>query len=79
MSNQRIVLQIDVERMSFLDGLRWLCALGCGVLLEELFVKPPRPTRVELRVKKRRPKKFPLVNKSFHVLHKRLMQQAVGA
>ena len=79
MSTQRIVLQRDVERPSFLDALRWLCALGSGVLLAEVFVKPPRPNCVELRVKKRRPKKVPVGNKSSHVLYKRLIQQAVGA
>jgi Transposase DDE domain len=70
--------QVEVERISLLDALRWLGAPGSGVPLEGLFVNPARPNRVEPRVKKRRPKKFPFMNKPRHVLRKRLMQQAVG-
>src|SRR5262245_55514682 len=71
--------QVDLERISFLDALRWLGAPGSGVPLEELLVNPTRPHRVEPRVKKRRPKKFPFMNTPRHVLRKRLIEQAVGA
>jgi Transposase DDE domain len=71
--------QIDVERISFLDALRWLGAPDSGIPLEELFVNPWRPNRVEPRVKKRRPKKYPFMTKPRHVLHNQLTQQAVGA
>jgi Transposase DDE domain len=71
--------QIDVERLSFLDALRWLGAPDSGIPLEELFVNPWRPNRVEPRVKKRRPKKYPFMTKPRHVLRNQLTQQAVGA
>jgi hypothetical protein len=50
-----------VERISFLDALRWLGAPGTGTLLGALVVNPVRPHRVEPRVKKRRPKSFPFM------------------
>jgi hypothetical protein len=70
--------QVEVERISFLDALRWLGAPDSGMPLEELFVNPWRPHRVEPRVKKRRPKKFPFMNKPRHVLRKHLIQQGMG-
>jgi Transposase DDE domain len=70
--------QVKVERISFLDALRWLGAPDSGMPLEELFVNPWRPHRVEPRVKKRRSKKFPFMNKPRHVLRKHLIQQGMG-
>jgi Transposase DDE domain len=69
--------QVDVERISFLDTLRWLGAPRPGVPLEALCVNPARPNRVEPRVKKRRPKKFPFMGTPRRELRKRLLQQAV--
>jgi Transposase DDE domain len=46
-----------VERISFLDALRWLSAPSTGIPLGALIVNPIRPHRVEPRVKKRRPKR----------------------
>ena len=71
--------QIEVERISFLDALRWLGAPRSGIPLEELFINPWRPNRVEPRVQKRRPKKYPFMTKPRHVLRNQLTQQAVGA
>ena len=71
--------QVDVERISFIDALRWLCEPDSGVPLEELLVNPSRPNRVEPRVQKRRPKKYPFMTKPRHVLRNQLIQQAVGA
>jgi hypothetical protein len=71
--------QVDVERISFIDALRWFCAPDSGVPWEELFVNPSRPNRVEPRVQKRRPKKYPFMTKPRHVLRNQLIQQAVGA
>ena len=45
--------RISVERISFLDPLRWLSAPYTGVPLIALIVNPIRPHRVEPRVKKR--------------------------
>ena len=70
--------QVEVERLSFLDALRWLGAPDRGMPLEEWFVNPGRPHRVEPRVTKRRPKKFPFMNKPRHVLRKHLIQQGMG-
>jgi hypothetical protein len=71
--------QVDVERISFIDTLRWLSEPESGVPLEALFVNPSRPNRYEPRVKKRRPKKFPFMTKPRHILRKGLITQAAGA
>ena len=71
--------QVDVERISFIDALRWFCAPDSGVPWEELFVNPSRPNRVEPRVQKRGPKKYPFMTKPRHVLRNQLIQQPVGA
>jgi hypothetical protein len=68
---------IGVERISFLDALRWLGAPSTGVPLGALIVNPIRPHRVEPRVKKRRPKSFPFMIKPRHELRQQLVQQAL--
>jgi Transposase DDE domain len=65
-----------VERSSFLDALRWLSAPSTGMPLGALIVNPARPQRVEPRVKKRRPKPFPLMIKPRQELRQPLIQQA---
>jgi hypothetical protein len=65
---------IGVERISFLDALRWLSAPGTGVPFRALIVIPTRPHRVEPRVKKRRPKPFPLMITPRQALRQRLVQ-----
>jgi Transposase DDE domain len=64
-----------VERISFLDALRWLSAPHTGMPLVALIVNPARPHRVEPRVKKRRPKIFPLMIKPRQELRQQLIQQ----
>jgi hypothetical protein len=54
---------LSVERISFMDALRWLGASATAVPLGALIVNPIRPHRVEPRVKKRRLKSFPLMMK----------------
>jgi hypothetical protein len=66
---------INVERISFLDALRWLGAPSTGIPLEALIVNPTRPSRVEPRVKKRRPKSFPFMITPRQVLRQQLVQQ----
>jgi hypothetical protein len=66
---------IGVERISFLDGLRWLSAPSTRVPLGALLVNPTRPHRIEPRVKKRRPKPFPLMITPRHTLRQQLIQQ----
>jgi hypothetical protein len=65
---------IEVERISFLAALRWLSAPSTGIPLEALIVNPSRPHRVEPRVKKRRPKPFPLMIKPRQALRRQLVQ-----
>jgi Transposase DDE domain len=69
---------IGVEQISFVDALRWLSAPGTGLPLGALIVNPIRPHRVEPRVKKRRPKPFPLMITPRQELRRRLVQQALS-
>jgi hypothetical protein len=68
---------IVVERISFLDALRWLSAPSTGMPLVALIVIPVRPHRVEPRVKKRRPKSFPFMVKPRQELRQQLVQQKI--
>jgi hypothetical protein len=70
--------QIEVERISFRDALRWLSAPSTEIPLGALLVNPTRPHRVEPRVKKRRPKPFPLMITPRHALRQQLVQQELG-
>jgi hypothetical protein len=65
------------ERISFLDALRWLGAPRTGMPLIGLIVNPIRPHRVEPRVKKRRPKSFPLMLKPRQERRQQLVQQEI--
>jgi hypothetical protein len=69
---------INVERVSFLNALRWLSAPRTGMPLGALIVNPARPHRVEPRVKKRRPKSFPLMITPRQALRQQLVLQALG-
>ena len=60
------------DRISFVDALRWLRHARPGQELPKLRVVPLRPGRVEPRVRKRRPKQFPLLRKPRAVLRKAL-------
>jgi hypothetical protein len=68
----------EVERMSFVDSLRWLAEPGGDGRLPRLVVNPDRPGRVEPRVVKRRPKKFMWMTRTRAEWHKRLIGQAVA-
>jgi hypothetical protein len=69
---------ISVERISFLDALRWFGAPHTGMPLVALMVNPARPHRVESRVKKRRPKPFPLLITPRQALRQQLLQQGLS-
>ena len=73
MWHSAILQHIAVERISFLDALRWLGAPSTGIPLAGLLVNPVRPHRVEPRVKKRRPKPFPLMLKPRQELRQQLL------
>lgn len=70
---------VDAERVSFADALRWLCEAQPGDPPPKLKVNPDRPGRFEPRVRKRRPKQYPLMRKPRSVLRKTLLQQGVTA
>jgi hypothetical protein len=75
MWHSAILQHLAVERISFLDALRWLGAPSTGMPLDGLLVNPVRPYRVEPRVKKRRPKPFPFMLKPRQELRQQLIQQ----
>jgi Transposase DDE domain len=64
---------VDVERISFVDALRWLEQAEPGDDLPKLVVNPDRPDRFEPRVRKRRPKQYPLMRKPRSELRKALL------
>jgi hypothetical protein len=64
---------VDVERISFIDALRWLMHARPGDVLGKLVVNPHRPYRIEPRVRKRRPKQYPLMNQPREVLRNELL------
>jgi hypothetical protein len=72
------IQQIEVERISFQDALRWLSAPRTAIPLGALLVNPTRPHRVEPRVKKRRPKPFPLMITPRRELRQQLIQGALN-
>ncbi len=63
---------VDVRRISFIDALRWLQSASPGDKLPNLVVNPLRPNRLEPRVRKRRPKQYPLMKKTRRQLKKEL-------
>ena len=63
---------VDVERISFIDAARWLAAATPAEQLIRLVVNPHRPYRYEPRVRKRRPKQYPLMKAPRNELRKSL-------
>ena len=78
MWHSAVLQHTGVERIRFLDALRWLGAPSTGIPLGALIVNPTRPHRAEPRVRKRRPKSFPLMIKPRHELRQQLVQQELG-
>jgi Transposase DDE domain len=70
--------RVAIERISFVDAFRWLCEMKTDDL-PKLVVNPDRPGRFEPRVRKRRPKEYPLMKKPRSELRKRLLEQDVTA
>jgi hypothetical protein len=68
-----------VDRISFVDALRWLTEARPGAALPKLVVNPDRADRVEPRMRKRRPKPYPLMTKPRSELRKALLKQKVAA
>jgi hypothetical protein len=63
---------VAADRVSFIDTLRWLRQAEAGEELPELVVNPLRPGRYEPRVRKRRPKQYPVMKKPRAELRKLL-------
>ena len=70
---------VSVDRIGFLDALRWLTQPIPGGDPGDILVNPPRADRVEPRVIKRRMKQFPLMKEPRSVLRNRLLQKEVAA
>ena len=68
--------QVAIERISFIDALRWLTAAQDHEALPPLVVNPHRPGRYEPRVRKRRPKQFPLMTQPRQTLRKSLVNKS---
>lgn len=71
--------RVAVERISFIDAWRWLRCAQPGEPLPDLLVNPCRPDRCEPRVRKRRPKQYPLMNRPRAVLRKALLSNRIAA
>jgi Transposase DDE domain len=67
--------KVPLDRISFIDALRWLRDAKEDTKLTPLVVNPSRPNRLEPRVLKRRMKKFPLMQKPRRVLRKSLRRK----
>jgi hypothetical protein len=66
------------DRVSFIDALRWLSSARRGEPLRKLKIHRPRH-RLEPRVRKRRPKPYPLMNRPRAELRQALLTTRVAA
>jgi hypothetical protein len=66
-------------RISFTDALRWLQQARPGDDVPVLIVNPERPGRVEPRVRKRRPKQYPVMKRPRRELQEELLRQPLAA
>lgn len=69
--------KVAPNQISIADAMRWLMQARSGDDLPELVVVPTRPDRVEPRVRKRRPRQFPLMTKPRSELRKSLIGEQV--
>jgi hypothetical protein len=70
---------VEAERISFIDALRWLRDGGEGEAMPELVVNPTRPGRSEPRVRKRRPKQYPVMKRTRAEWRKWLREKDLAA
>ena len=71
--------EVPLERISFIDALRWLATAQPRDELPKLVVSPARRGRAEPRVRKRRPKQFPVMRRPRDALRNAVLHQAVAA
>lgn len=67
---------VPLERISFIDAVRWLCSARPGKRLGKLVTRPDRSGRAEPRVRKRRPKNYRLMTKPRQILKQELYPAA---
>jgi hypothetical protein len=70
---------VAADRVSVTDTVRWLVGAEGDEELSVILVNPSRKGRVEPRVRKRRPKQYPLMKKPRTVLRKQLTDKKVVA
>jgi hypothetical protein len=70
---------VAVERISFIDAVRWLADAVHGAIELKLRLNPDRPGRFEPRAVKRRPEKYKHLNQPRDALRKRLAGKKVAA
>ncbi len=68
---------VPVDRISFVDALRWLATTRHPEILPHLNLVPLRPCRFEPRCRKRRPKNYPLMKKPRAALKQLLESQHI--
>lgn len=71
--------EVPLDRISFVDALRWLRDTKPGTPLSDLVVNPKRPNRIEPRVLKRRMKEYTLMKQPRRVLRKVLKRKKDAA
>ena len=64
---------VPLDRISFIDALRWLRDAQADTRLTPLVINPQRPNRIDPRVLKRRMKEYDLMTKPRHALRKALL------
>jgi hypothetical protein len=71
--------QVSVDRLSFIDAVRWLADSVHGLKQLKLRIVSDRPGRVEPRAVKRRAKPYDLLNRPRNVFRKRLKRKRLIA
>jgi len=64
-------------QLSFVDALRWLAEACHRQVAVQLHVNPTRPNRLEPRVRKRRPKEYPVMKQPRRQLQQQALRQSV--
>jgi hypothetical protein len=70
---------VPPDRISFIDALRWLRDATSDLTAIRLTVHPHRPGRLEPRVRKRRPKPYPLMNQPRDELRQAMTTKTLAA
>ena len=71
--------RVAEDRVGFVDAIRWLIAPGLGGDIGQILINPSRADRVEPRVRKRRPKQYPVMKKTRAELRAGLLGKEVAA